>query len=91
MVIHCRYHQSFKNRLFYKIFFLGKVTKQATREFCKDWTTDGFECVKRDQCEEDGHFSSESSQVITGPRISDVNFLNKVYIWFRFLAGKTVW
>ena len=65
--------------------FLGKSIKQTTKEFCKDWANDGFECVKRDQCEEDGHFSTESSQVITGPRISDVNFLKKVNIISKFL------
>ena len=68
-----------------RFFFLGKVKKQTTKDFCKDWATDGFECVEKDQCEEDGHFSTESSQVITGPRISDVNFLKKVNIISKFL------
>ena len=64
---------------------LGNVTNQTVKDSCNDWASDGFECVIREQCEEDGHFSSESSQVITGPRIEDVNFLNKVNINFRIL------
>ena len=65
--------------------FLGKVTKQIIEESCNDWASDGFECVIRDQCGKDGHFSTDSSQVITGPRIADVNFLNKVNLRYTFM------
>ena len=64
---------------------LGNRIVADPKEYCSGWEDDGFECVSKKDCGEDGHFSSEGSQVITGPRTADVNFLNKVYLTLVFV------
>ena len=50
---------------------------------CETYELDGFECVNKNECEDDGHFEPSSGVPSLGIRKTDIKFWSEVDVVFR--------
>ena len=63
-----------------------KVKDQKSDESpaeCETYELDGFECVNKNECEDDGHFEPSSGVPSLGIRKTDIKFWSEVDVVFR--------
>ena len=63
-----------------------KVKDQKSDESqaeCETYELDGFECVNKNDCEDDGHFEPSSGVPSLGIRKTDIKFWSEVDVVFR--------
>lgn len=73
---------SMKTILIFNFESIDDVPLSGKEDSCGYWLKHGFDCVEKNKCHADGHYSTSTDQVITGIRSDkhDKNFTAQVFI-----------